>query len=358
MYTNNIVITRTVYHNRKTGEEYDNPFAQKVFKEFKNNYGRVDFGKIDLALHNNYEFEPQIDHSVGGKYVFLIHQFLGYEGNIDPNIGTIALFDSLDALKRARAEKIIPVIPFYPYTRSDQKHKPRISISAKMMLKHILLDADAIITADMHSGPQEGFVEIPVLHMKAMPLFVDIFAEKDGVWVPTSPDVGGVSRVRSMRNRMNNHFGYDKIPGIVILDKYRPADGEAEIVNIIGKEHVKGNNAVELDDMVDTGGSICEGAVALKEKGDAERINACVTHPILSDYKDKITDEWKKAVDRINESPIERIYVTDSIPLGAAFFKENPKFEEVSLAPMTSNTIYRVGSHGSVSELYEDGLAD
>ena len=356
MYSNNLVITRTVYHNRVTGEIYDNPFANRVFKEYKDIFGKVDFGRVDLNLHNNLEFEPRVRHSVRGKYVFVVHQFLGYDGKPEPNIGTMALFVTLDALKRAGAGKIMPVIPFYPYQRSDQKHKPRTAISAKMMAKHISLDSETIYTVDMHSGPQEGFYEDPVIHMKALPLFVDIFVDKEGTWVPTSPDVGGVPRVRSMRNRMNNRLGYDKVPGIVILDKYRPADGEAEIVNIIGKEHLKGNNAVELDDMVDTAGTLTEGAKALVERGKVDKVNACVTHPILSNYKDKGSGEWREAVDRINESPIERIYVTDSIPLGDDFFRANPKFQEVSLAPMTAKTINRVASHGSVSELYEDGL--
>ncbi len=355
MYSDNLIITRTVYHDRKTGEAYDNPFAHKVAREYKDMLGKVDFGNIDLMVHNNHEFEPRIHHSVRGKYVFVIHQFLDYEGESEPNIGTMALLPALDALKRAGAEKIIPVIPFYPYQRSDQKHRPRTSISGKMMAKHISLDADAVITSDLHSGPQEGFYELPVLHMKAIPLFVGIFVKKEGVWVPTSPDVGGLQRARSMRNRMNNYFGEDRIPGIVVLDKYRPADGEAEVINIIGKEMIEGNNAVEIDDMIDTAGTLCKGADALLGAG-AKEVNACVTHPILSNYKDKKSGEWKEAVDRINESPIEKIYVTDSIPLGAGFFEKNPKFKEVSLAPMTAKTIHRVASHGSVSELYEDGL--
>lgn len=355
MVDRDMLIARTVYFDSRDREKsYDNPFAHRVMQAYNKKFGTEDeLGKIDLTFHNNREIKPKIRNSVGGKKVYLIHQFLGYQGEQDPNIGMMALYLANDALKRARANTIIDVIPFQPYQRQDQKKEGRVSISAKTVAKHTELDANLLITYDMHAGQEVGFYEIYVADMEAMPLFVEYLKNKDGIYVPVSPDTGGADRARKMRDKLDPSGKF--VTGIAIIDKYRPRDGESEIMYVVGKEHVDGKKAAIIDDMSDTAGTLTKAADALLDAGATEVV-ANTTHPILSEYEDKDTGTWKKAEDRIMESNLSEVIITDSIPLGEKFFEDYPKFKELSLAPQTAETIHRIQTGGSVSELFQTDL--
>lgn len=346
MAKNDMLITRTVYHGKKNEDRHDNKFARRVYDHYNDTYiAPSDFGQVDLRFFNNGEIDCKVRDNVRNRRVYVIHQFLGYEGEFDPNVGTMAQYLVVDAIKRADPDQITLIIPYQPYQRQDKKMRGRVPLSAKVVATRTEVDRPElrrILTADMHAGQQQGFYEMPVNNMEALPLFVDIYKNKQGIWIPVSPDTGGAERARQMAKKLHS-------PGIAIIDKRRPKPGESKAMNVIGD--VDGKNAVMIDDMVDTAGTLAEGSDALKQEG-AELVDACGTHGILSMYKDKKDNKWKYAPDRIMDSKIDNVYVSDSIPLKSKFFRDYPKFKEVSIAPLISDSIYRIENAGSISQLF------
>jgi ribose-phosphate pyrophosphokinase len=239
----------------------------------------------------------------------------------------------VDALRRASARRITCVIPYFGYARQDKKIKPREPVTARLVADMITLaGANRILTIDLHADQIQGFFNLPVDHLYGGPLIADHLIER-GIYnkdvVVVSPDVGGVARARALAEQLD--------AGIAIIAKRRPEPNVSEIISVIGE--VKGRTCVLIDDMIDTGGSIEQGAEALKKMG-ADRIFACCTHPVFSG----------NAVDRLGASAIEEVVVTDTICLPEG--KRRSVITVLSVAPLLAEAIDRIHRDASVSELF------
>jgi ribose-phosphate pyrophosphokinase len=238
----------------------------------------------------------------------------------------------MDALRRASAERITAIIPYYGYGRQDRKVKPRVPISAKLVADLITTaGANRVVSMDLHAGQIQGYFNIPVDNLFAAPLllkYIRTHFEDDLVIV--SPDAGGVERARAFAKRL--------AATLAIIDKRRDVPNIAEAMNIIGE--VNGKTAVILDDMVDTAGTLTQAAVALKEKG-ASKIYACCTHPVLSG----------SSIGKIEASPIDRLVVTNTIPLNEKAQKCS-KIIVLSVSELLGETIKRIYNSNSVSTLF------
>lgn len=277
---------------------------------------------------NNGEIQVMINESVRGKDIFIVQPTCG--PIVNDNV--MELLIMADAFKRASANHITAVIPYYGYARQDRKARGREPITAKLMAD--LLETAGItrvVTIDLHAAQIQGFFNIPFDHMPGGPLLAEYIKEKklDNM-VVVSPDLGGVSRARGFAEMLN--------APMAIIDKRRPEPGVAEVTNLIG--NVEGKNCIMVDDMVDTAGSLTEGARALKKFG-ANEIYACCTHPILTD----------PALSRIAQSDITELVVTNTIPLAPS--KKHPKIKVLSIAPILAETILRIYNDWSVSQLFD-----
>lgn len=271
------------------------------------------------------EIRVQINENVRGSDVFVI-QSLCYPAN--DNIMELLLL--LDALKRSSAHRITAVIPYFAYARQDRKDKPRVPISAKLLADLIQkAGAHRVLTVDLHSAQIQGFFDCPVDNLYALPVIYKYLEEKglDDV-VVVSPDAGGVERARVLANKLK--------AGLAIIYKRRPAPNVVETLDVIGD--IKGKNAIIIDDMIDTAGTIVSASKMLIEKGAKSVIAAC-THPIFSG----------PAIDRLKNSPIEEVIATDTIPT------DNKKFEKLtilSVANLVGEAIRRINIESSVSSLF------
>ena len=277
---------------------------------------------------NNGEIQVMINESVRGKDIFIVQPTCG--PIVNDNV--MELLIMADAFKRASANHITAVIPYYGYARQDRKARGREPITAKLMAD--LLETAGItrvVTIDLHAAQIQGFFNIPFDHMPGGPLLAEYIKEKNlDNMVVVSPDLGGVSRARGFAEMLN--------APMAIIDKRRPEPGVAEVMNLIG--NVEGKNCIMVDDMVDTAGSLTEGARALKKFG-ANEIYACCTHPILTD----------PALSRIAQSDITELVVTNTIPLAPS--KKHPKIKVLSIAPILAETILRIYNDWSVSQLFD-----
>ena len=267
--------------------------------------------------------------SVRGKDVFIVQPTCG--PIVNDNV--MELLIMADAFKRASANHIIAVIPFYGYARQDRKARGREPITAKLMADILqCAGITRVLTIDLHAAQIQGFFNIPLDHMPAAPVLADYIKQKDlKDMIVVSPDLGGVSRARVFAERLNC--------GLAIIDKRRPEPGVAEVMNLIGS--VEGKTAIMVDDMVDTAGSLTEGAKALKKFG-AREVYACCTHPILT----------APAISRIAASEITELVVTNTIPLTPE--KKHPKIKVLSIAPILAETMLRIYNDWSVSQLFEE----
>ncbi|MFC2637347.1 MAG: ribose-phosphate diphosphokinase [Mitsuokella sp.] len=275
---------------------------------------------------NNGETQVMIGESIRGKDIFIIQPT-----SFPVNDNLMELLIMADACKRASARSITAVVPYYAYARQDRKTRGREPISAKLVA-NLMTTAGVtrVVTVDLHAGQIQGFFDIPVDHLAAAPVLGDYFKRQNYEdLVVVSPDLGGVTRARILADRVH--------APIAIIEKRRPKPGCAEVMNLIGE--VWGKTALIIDDIVDTAGSLCEGAKALKAHG-AKRVLASCTHAILS----------APAVERINASPIEQLVITDTIPLPPE--KQSDKFVVLSLAEAIGDVIVRILSHQSVSMLF------
>ena len=277
---------------------------------------------------NNGEVQVMINESVRGKDIFIVQPTCG--PIVNDNV--MELLIMADAFKRASANHITAVSPYYGYARQDRKARGREPITAKLMAD--LLETAGItrvVTIDLHAAQIQGFFNIPFDHMPGGPLLAEYIKSKnlDDI-VVISPDLGGVSRARGFAEILN--------APLAIIDKRRPEPGVAEVMNLIGD--VKGKTCILVDDMVDTAGSLTEGARALKKFG-AKDIYACCTHPILTD----------PALSRIAQSDITELVVTNTIPLAPS--KKHPKIKVLSIAPILAETILRIYNDWSVSQLFD-----
>ncbi|ERL25283.1 ribose-phosphate diphosphokinase [Mitsuokella sp. oral taxon 131] len=275
---------------------------------------------------NNGETQVMIGESIRGKDIFIIQPT-----SFPVNDNLMELLIMADACKRASARSITAVVPYYAYARQDRKTRGREPISAKLVA-NLMTTAGVtrVVTVDLHAGQIQGFFDIPVDHLAAAPVLGNYFKRQNYEdLVVVSPDLGGVTRARILADRVH--------APIAIIEKRRPKPGCAEVMNLIGE--VWGKTALIIDDIVDTAGSLCEGAKALKAHG-AKRVLASCTHAILS----------APAVERINASPIEQLVITDTIPLPPE--KQSDKFVVLSLAEAIGDVIVRILSHQSVSMLF------
>ena len=271
-------------------------------------------GDAVINRFNNGEVQAMINESVRGKDVFIVQPTCG--PNVNDNVN-----------------HIIAVIPFYGYARQDRKARGREPITAKLMADILqCAGITRVLTIDLHAAQIQGFFNIPLDHMPAAPVLADYIKQKNlKDMIVVSPDLGGVSRARVFAERLNC--------GLAIIDKRRPEPGVAEVMNLIGS--VEGKTAIMVDDMVDTAGSLTEGAKALKKFG-AREVYACCTHPILTD----------PALNRIASSEITELVVTNTIPLPPA--KKHPKIKVLSIAPILAETMLRIFNDWSVSQLFEE----
>lgn len=288
-------------------------------------------GDAVINRFNNGEVQVMINESVRGKDIFIVQPTCG--PIVNDNI--MELLIMADALKRASAKHITAVVPFYGYARQDRKARGREPITAKLMADLMTCSGiTRVVTMDLHAAQIQGFFNIPVDHMPGGPILADYMKEKNfdhKDMIVVSPDLGGVSRARAIATILNC--------GIAIIDKRRPEPGVAEVMNLIGD--VQDKIAIMVDDIVDTAGSLTEGAKALKKFG-AKEVYACVTHPILTD----------PALSRIAKSEIKELVVTNTIPLPPN--KKHPKIKVLSVAPILAETILRIHNELSVSQLFED----
>ncbi|MBI4495616.1 MAG: ribose-phosphate pyrophosphokinase [Deltaproteobacteria bacterium] len=284
-------------------------------------------GKANVRNFSDGEIQVDIDESVRGMDVFVI------QSTCTPgNTNLMELLILIDALKRASANRITAVLPYYGYARQDRKVSPRAPITAKLIADLITAaGAHRVLTVDLHAGQIQGFFNIPVDHLFAAPVLLEYIRSRyrDRI-VIVSPDAGGVERARAFGKRLNT--------GLAIIDKRREGPNVAKVMNIIGE--VQGLQAIILDDMVDTAGTLVEAAAALASKG-AAGVVACCTHAVLSG----------PAVQRISESNIMDLTVTNTIPLRAETLS-NPKFRVMSVAKILAEAIKRIHCNDSVSSLF------
>ena len=276
---------------------------------------------------NNGETQVMIDESIRGQDIFIIQPT-----SYPVNDNLMELLIMADACRRASAHSITAVVPYYAYARQDRKTRGREPISAKLVAN--LMECAGItrmVTVDLHAGQIQGFFDIPVDHLAAAPVLAHyIMSKKMEDVVVVSPDLGGVQRARVLADRLGT--------SIAIIEKRRPEPGKAEVMNFIGD--VKGKRCVIIDDIVDTAGSLCEGAKALDKEGALE-VYACCSHAILSG----------PAVERINNSCIKELIITDTIPLPEE--KKSTKIVTLSLADALADVMLNIHQRKSVSNLFK-----
>ncbi len=290
-------------------------------------YLDVDLGRCVLNRFSDGEIHFYIEENVRGEDVFVIQS-----GSFDANFHLMELFVMIDAFKRSSAERITAVIPYFAYARQDWKDRPRVPISARLVSDLIeKAGADRVLAMDLHSPQIQGFFSIPVDNLTAAPVLTrHIEGLKLDELTIVSPDAGGVGRARYFAKRLGAK--------LAIIDKRRPAPNEAQVLHVIGE--VKNQNVVIFDDMVDTAGTLSQSAKALAEEG-ARRIFAACTHPVLSGT----------ALDRIEESPLERLLVTNTIPLTERAIASG-RFVVLSVAELFGEAIRRISEGSSVSSLF------
>ena len=275
------------------------------------------------------EIYVEINENIRGNSIFVV------QSTSNPvNDNLMELLICIDALRRSSAKNITAVIPYFGYARQDRKVVPRTAISAKLV-SNLITDAGAnrILSVDLHAGQIQGFFDIPVDNLFATPIFARHIKKniKTNNLICVAPDVGGVERARALSRRIN--------VGIAIIDKRRPAPGKSEVMNIVG--NVKHKICVIVDDIIDSGGTIVNAAKALKDKG-AKEIYVYITHAVLSG----------SAVDKIKESQIKKLIITDTID-NSKKIKKSKKIEVISIAPMISEAIKRISNSTSVSSLFK-----
>ena len=287
----------------------------------------ISLGKASVGRFSDGETTVEIQQNVRGREVFVV------QSTCSPaNENLMELLVMIDALRRASAEHICAVIPYYGYGRQDRKVAPRTPITAKLVADIIATSgASRVLSIDMHAGQIQGFFNIPFDHLYAMPVLLDHLRQNfDDSTVVVSPDAGGMERARAYAKRIDASLG--------MIDKRRPQPNVAKVMNVIGE--VKDRDVVLVDDMIDTAGTLTAAAEAIRDRG-AKRIWAYATHPVFSG----------PAIERITQSPIDRVVVTNSIPLSPAA-RECPKITQVSIAPLIAEAIRRIHHGDSVSSLF------
>jgi ribose-phosphate pyrophosphokinase len=282
-----------------------------------------------IRRFSDMEVFVEILENVRGEDVFVIQST-----SFPANDNLMELLITLDALKRGSARRVTAVLPYFGYARQDRKTAPRAPITAKLVANLITsAGADRVLTLDLHAGQIQGFFDIPVDNLYGAPTFAKAITNNyaDEELVIVSPDVGGVLRARGMAERLN--------ADLAIIDKRRPRAGVSEVMNIIGE--VEGRHAILIDDIVDSAGTLCNAAAALKKAG-ASAVSAYVTHGVLSG----------DAVGRVAASPLTKLVVTDSIQATEAV-RLSDKIDQLTIAPLLAEAMRRIAEESSVSSLFD-----
>ena len=288
----------------------------------------VPLGRACLRRFPDSEVSFQIDENIRGADVFVVQPTCA---PVDQHL--VELCVMIDAFRRSSAARITAVLPYYGYARQDRKDKPRVPISAKLVAN--LLGAagtNRVLTVDLHKAQIQGFFDIPVDHLFAAPVFIDYLARLDGRSAVTfvSPDAGGVERARAYAKRLD--------ADLAIIDKRRSEDGQAEVMHVVGE--VRGRFCIIQDDIVDTAGTLQQASRAVRENG-AARVFACAVHGVLSG----------PALQRIEESALEQLIVTDTIPPRPELGKSS-KIRVLSVAELLGRAIQSIHQETSVSSLF------
>jgi ribose-phosphate pyrophosphokinase len=297
------------------------PLAEEIAQEL-----HTGLGDADVSRFSDGEVYVQINENVRGEDVFIV------QPTCPPvNDNLMELLVMIDALKRASARRITPVLPYYGYGRQDRKVMPRVPISAKLVADLITTaGAHRLLAIDLHAGQIQGFFNIPVDHLFAAPVLIDYLARQDlHDPVLVSPDAGGVERARAIAKRLK--------AGLAIIDKRRDGPNVAVFMHLIGD--VRNKDVVIIDDMIDTAGTIVQAVQALRREG-ARRILACAVHGVLSG----------PAIERIGIPDLEELVITNSVPLPAE--KRLAKIRVLSVAPLVAEAIRRIHDEESVSTLF------
>jgi len=291
------------------------------------NHLDIQLGKAKIGTFSDGEVMVEIDESVRGSDCFVLQSTSSPANN-----HVMELLIIVDALRRSSVARITAVIPYYGYARQDRKVRPRVPITAKLIADLISTPGtDRVLCIDLHAGQIQGFFDIPVDNVYATPVLLEeIRVRYPGPLTIISPDAGGVERARAYAKRLD--------ADLAIIDKRREVANVAEVMNIVGD--VKGKNCVIVDDMVDTAGTLTEGARALVGEG-ASFVSAVITHPVLSG----------PAIKRIAESPLRELVVTNTIPLSSDA-EDCEKLKVVSIAPLLGEAIRRINNEESVSSLF------
>jgi ribose-phosphate pyrophosphokinase len=287
----------------------------------------VGLGQARLRRFPDSEVSFQIDENIRGTDVFIVQPT---SNPVDQHL--VELMIMIDAFRRSSAARITAVLPYYGYARQDRKDKPRVPISAKLVANVLsAAGTNRVLTMDLHKAQIQGFFDIPVDHLFAAPVIIDYLARLDYPKVTmVSPDAGGAERARAYAKRLDAE--------LAIIDKRRSDDGTAEVMNVIGD--VEGRTCILQDDIIDTAGTITKGASALKANG-ASRVIACAVHGVLSG----------PAVDRIEKSPIDKLIVTNTIPVSPAGAACS-KIVVLSVARLLGQAIKSIHEETSVSSLF------
>ncbi len=293
-------------------------------------YLDVPLTKATIRRFADMEIFVEILENVRGEDVFIIQPT-----SFPANDSLMELLVMIDALKRGSARRITAVVPYFGYARQDRKTGPRTPISAKLVANLVeTAGADRVLTMDLHAGQIQGFFDIPTDNMFALPVLCDDYKKQisdDDKILVVSPDVGGVVRARALAKRLNSD--------LAIIDKRREKAGISEVMNIIGDP--VGRRCVMIDDIVDSGGTLCNAAQALIDAG-ALSVSACITHGVLSGG----------AVARISSSPLKELIITDSIMATEAIRNSN-NIRQITIAPLLAEAIKRIYEEKSVSTLFD-----
>ena len=295
------------------------PLAGKIVSELGEPLGRC-----EIKTFSDGEIWVKYSDNIRGSDVFIV------QSTMPPAENLLELLIMIDAARRASARKIAAVIPYFGYARQDRKDQPRVSITAKLVANLIMTaGADRVITMDLHAPQIQGFFDIPVDHLYSSAVLVKNFKKhKVANLAVASPDVGGIKMARAYAKRLE--------ADLIVIDKRRPRQNEAEVMNIIGE--VKGKNILIVDDLVDTAGTLCNAVKALKDQGALDVYAAC-THPVLSG----------NAVERLQKSDLRKMIVTDTLQVNG---KSN-KIEVESVAHIFAEAMKRTFKHMSISSLFD-----
>lgn len=306
-------------------------FAEKVIDELNRHRAddepEIKLGELDVTTFSDGEYQPMFKDSVRGATVYLLQSTMPPADNI------MELLLCIDAAKRASADKVIAVIPYFGWARQDRKDRPRVAIGAKLAANLLrAAGADRVMTCDLHADQIQGFFDIPVDHVYASKVFVPFIRSKHFPDLAiAAPDMGGAKRANAYAKALSTK---DEDCGVILCHKTRERANVVSDIKAIGE--VEGKNIIIVDDMIDTAGTLCKAADVLMSYG-AKSVRACATHGVLSG----------QAVSRIHESSLKEVYITDTVPHPE--LADDPKIRIVSMAEVFASIIHKVYNYEAIS---------